>query len=81
MIATTTAGILVTASVLCSNANWQYSERCTAPPAYIQEEVGGFSGQLESGVYWSQYWISSTTMQFRMEGVSYLVTKEGIEYN
>jgi hypothetical protein len=70
---------LVTAAVICTNANWQHSERCTAPVAQFEVTDNGFYGWLESGVFFTQTH-SGSTQTFRMEKVAWEVDGNGIRY-
>jgi hypothetical protein len=75
--------IPVTATVLCSNSNYQHSERCSAPPVMetmIINPYGVSSGELTSGVKWTQTRITESMSLFRMENVCWLTYKDVTVY-
>ena len=83
MIATlaTTTAIVVSAFIPCTNDNYQHSDYCSAPPAFMIQTETGFWGLLENGIYWTQNWVDEETMRFTMQEVDYNITKDGITYN
>lgn len=66
---------LVTVIILCTNQNWEHSERCTAPIAYFELNNGVFTGELTSGVKFRQ-----ENGVFEMEQVKWRVVGNQIEY-
>jgi len=77
MIATTTA-LLMTASVFCTNLNWEHSTRCNAPVVNMVVHEWGYDGYLETGVYWKQVKINDDLQYFSMEKVQWFITSNGI---
>ena len=69
----------ITVVILCNNLNWQYSPRCTAPPAEIHQTANGFYGTLESGVEWKQTNYGSL-QRFQMEDVDWITDGKKIMY-
>ena len=74
---------LLTVIIACSNANWQHSERCTAPVDYfVVEENGESWGFLTSGVQFTQTNISNDLgvriQRFQLEDAYWFVTDEGV---
>lgn len=72
--------VAISASVACTNANWQHSPRCTAPVAEFHQEHNRFYGTLESGVEWEQRIITPTLHEFRMEEVHWYVINGEVVY-
>lgn len=76
--------VVLSASVACSNTNWQHSERCTAPVDYFMvNEDGSAWGALTSGVTFTQSNIinNHTKLQvFRAEDAYWYVSDKGIIY-
>lgn len=70
--------ILLTAMVMCTNLNWEHSARCNAPVESFTQHEWGFSGQLTTGVEFSQVKIRDDLQYFRMEEVSWWVTSRGV---
>lgn len=71
-----TAAVTLSVVILCSNANWKYSPRCTAPVAEIHQTSIGFYGTLESGVEWKQT-NYGTFGKLEMEDVCWYVLPDG----
>ena len=75
---------LLSVIILCSNANWQHSERCTAPVDYfVLNEDGSSWGVLTSGVTFTQKNVANefTRLQrFQMEDVYWYVSDKDIIY-
>lgn len=59
--------------ILCSNLNWEYSPRCTAPVAEFHQTTEGFHGTLESDVEWKQTIITPEIHRFEMEDVDWYI--------
>ena len=74
------ATAVVTLTILCSNANWEHSPRCTAPVESFYETRDGFAGVLESGVEFKQTRITSTLQLFQMEEVKWLTDGKTVVY-
>jgi len=73
--------LAVSAIILCSNANWEHSPRCTAPvEEFTQLYDGSFYGTLESGVEFTQTQITSSLQLFEMEQVKWLTNGKTIVY-
>jgi hypothetical protein len=73
--------LLVTAAVLCSNANWEHSERCTAPVENFTVVDGETYGTLTSGVVFTQKNVAGSSIRlqhFQMEEVSWYVSDKGV---
>ena len=73
----------VSLTIPCSNTNWQHSPRCTAPPVLetmIINPYGVSSGELTSGVKWTQTRITESMSLFRMENVCWLTYKDVTVY-
>lgn len=73
---------LVSVIILCSNYNWQHSERCTAPPDYfVVEENGEVWGHLTSGVQFTQTNVTNELgirlQRFQMENAFWYVSDKG----
>ncbi len=75
---------LITVAILCSNANYETSERCQAPIDYkVVNEDGTAWGALTSGVTFTQGNIINdyTRLQvFRAEEMHWYVSDKGIIY-
>ncbi|MBA4307011.1 MAG: hypothetical protein C0429_09780 [Sphingopyxis sp.] len=74
---------LLTVVILCSNANWQHSERCIAPVDYfVVEENGESWGFLTSGVQFTQRNVSNELgarlQRFQLEDAYWFVTDKGV---
>ncbi len=72
---------LVTVIILCTNQNWEHSERCMAPVENFTVVDGEVYGTLTSGVAFTQKNVvgSSIRLQhFEMEEVSYFVSDRGV---
>lgn len=66
---------LVTVIILCTNANWEHSPRCTAPVEHFEmDALGNFHGHLETGVEFTQTRLTAELHLFRMENVCWLVS-------
>jgi len=74
------AAMAVTLAIPCTNFNWEYSPRCTAPVAEFSQTIDGFEGSLTSGVEFKQTWYGTNVMIMEMEEVKYLVFKDHIIY-
>ena len=72
--------VAISAIILCNNLNWEQSPRCTAPPVEFHQTVNGWEGTLESGVEFSQTYITKDIMIFQMENVKWLTYKDKIVY-
>jgi hypothetical protein len=73
----------VSITIPCSNTNWQHSPRCTAPPileTMIINPYGVSSGELTSGVKWTQTRITESMSLFRLEEVCWLTYKDVTVY-
>lgn len=65
--------VTVSVSVPCNNLNWQTSPRCTAPvSSFYVDALGNVTGELESGVSFTQTRITASLMLFEMEEVRWL---------
>ena len=72
---------LVTVLVLCNNQNWEHSARCTAPIAHFELNNGVFTGELTSGVVFTQKNVAGSSIRlqhFQMEDVSWYVSDRGV---
>jgi len=72
--------VTVSVSVPCNNLNWEYSPRCTAPPKTFEFTEDGWKGTLESGVEFTQIYITPNIMLFQMEQVKWLTYQDKIVY-
>jgi len=75
--------ITAIALVLCTNLNWQFSDRCRAPvESFEVSEQGEIQGILESGVEFTQKNVvndlGTRFQKFEMEKVYWYVTDKGI---
>ena len=72
---------LVTVIILCTNQNWEHSERCTAPVENFTVVDGETYGVLTSGVVFTQKNVAGTNIRlqhFQMEEVSWYVSDKGV---
>jgi len=69
--------ITLLAVVLCTNANWLHSDRCTAPIENIVFTEQGIEGTLTSGVRFTQNHIVPGLQRFDMEEVHWYTSDKG----
>jgi len=72
---------LVTVIILCTNQNWEHSERCKAPVENFTVVNGETYGTLTSGVAFTQKNVAGSSIRlqhFEMEEVSYYVSDRGV---
>ena len=71
---------LISAIILCSNLNYQYSPGCT--PATFETTINGWEGTLVNGENWTQEYITRDMMLFKTESeqLKYLVYKGHVVY-
>ena len=73
---------LVTVIILCNNQNWEHSARCTAPVASFWYQEGRITGELTSGVQFTQTPVledSGVKLQrFQLEEAYWYVSDKGI---
>lgn len=72
---------LVTVLILCTNQNWEHSERCTAPVENFTVVDGETYGTLTSGVVFTQKNVAGSSIRlqrFEMEEVRWYVSDKGI---
>ena len=75
--------VTMSASVLCNNQNWEYSEECQSKPVLetmIINPFGVSSGELENGKKWTQTRITPYISEYRMEDVHWYVINGEIVY-
>jgi hypothetical protein len=75
--------IAISAIVLCNNLNYQHSPRCTASPVLetmIINPWGVSSGELTSGVKWTQTRVTDKLALYEMEEVRWLTDGKTIVY-
>lgn len=76
--------ILLTATILCTNDNFQTSEVCQAPPdTFYQTEQGEFHGTTTSGIPFSQLNVLNDTtrlQRFQMQEAYWYVSDKGVFY-
>lgn len=72
----------VSAAVLCSNANYDHSERCKAPVEAFEVVDGEAYGHLTSGVNFTQTNVSNDLgvrlQRFQMENAFWYVSDKGV---
>ena len=72
---------LVTVLILCTNANWEHSARCTAPVENFTVVNGETYGTLTSGVVFTQKNVAGSSIRlqrFEMEEVRWYVSDKGV---